>query len=115
MLNRSVPPPLTISVPPATIVVGPARPPERTSNPAMCCGWPSWTVEGQNLAIEVRWANNDHDRLPDLAADLVHHRVRVIVAFGTKAGGGSRNFEKQPHAKYADRTTTDPLTPTPAT
>jgi putative ABC transport system substrate-binding protein len=40
-------------------------------------------VEGQNLAVEVRWANNDPDRLPDLAADLVHRRVRVIVAFGS--------------------------------
>ena len=32
-------------------------------------------VEGQNLAIpEVRWANNDPDRLPELAADLVRLR-----------------------------------------
>ena len=29
-------------------------------------------IEGQNLAIEVRWANNDPDRLAELAADLVH-------------------------------------------
>jgi putative ABC transport system substrate-binding protein len=40
-------------------------------------------VEGQNLTAEVRWANNDPDRLPDLAADLVHHGVRVIVALGS--------------------------------
>src|SRR6516165_2498013 len=39
--------------------------------------------EGQNLAIDVRWANNDPDRLPGLAADLVHRQVRVIVAFGS--------------------------------
>jgi putative ABC transport system substrate-binding protein len=41
-------------------------------------------VEGQTLArIEVRWANNDPDRLPELAADLVHRRVRVIVTLGS--------------------------------
>jgi putative ABC transport system substrate-binding protein len=40
-------------------------------------------VEGPNLAIEVRWANDDPDRLPELAPDLVHRRVRVIVALGS--------------------------------
>src|SRR5215468_9311537 len=40
-------------------------------------------VEGQNLAIEVRWANNDPDRLSGLAADLVGRQVRVIVALGS--------------------------------
>jgi putative ABC transport system substrate-binding protein len=40
-------------------------------------------VEGQNLAIEIRWANDDPDRLPGLAADLVRRQVRVIVAFGS--------------------------------
>jgi putative tryptophan/tyrosine transport system substrate-binding protein len=37
-------------------------------------------VEGQNLAIEYRFANDDPTRLSELASDLVHHRVRVIVA-----------------------------------
>src|SRR4029450_8499149 len=37
-------------------------------------------VEGQNLAIEYRWAEGDNDKLPALAADLVHHRVRLIGA-----------------------------------
>jgi len=39
-------------------------------------------VEGQNLTIEYQWANDDPDRLPQLAAGLVQRRVRVIVAFG---------------------------------
>ena len=39
-------------------------------------------VEGQNVNIEYRWANNEINRLPELAADLVRRNVTVIVAGG---------------------------------
>jgi putative ABC transport system substrate-binding protein len=42
-------------------------------------------VEGQNIAIEFRWAEGRYDRLPALAADLVGRRVNVIVTQGGTA------------------------------
>jgi putative ABC transport system substrate-binding protein len=44
-------------------------------------------VEGQNIAIESRWADGKHDRLPALAADLVRSKVDVIV---TTSGAATR-------------------------
>jgi putative tryptophan/tyrosine transport system substrate-binding protein len=41
-------------------------------------------VEGLNLAVEFRWAENQLDRLPALAADLVSKRVSVIAATGNE-------------------------------
>ena len=39
-------------------------------------------VEGQNVAIEYRFVDGQYDRLPALAADLVRHRVVMIIATG---------------------------------
>jgi hypothetical protein len=47
-------------------------------------------VEGQNVAVEYRYAKNQFDRLPALAADLVQRRVAVIVAGGNNAAAAAK-------------------------
>src|SRR4051812_39177082 len=39
-------------------------------------------IEGRNVVVEYRWANNRYDRLAALVAELLNHKVAVIYAGG---------------------------------
>jgi putative ABC transport system substrate-binding protein len=49
-------------------------------------------IEGQNVAIEYRWAEGLYDQLPALATELVRRQVSVIVASGPPAVLGSNLY-----------------------
>jgi hypothetical protein len=55
-------------------------------------GW----VEGQNIAVEYRWADGKYDRLPDLAAELVRLKMDVIVT-NRHARLSPRNKRRAPY------------------
>ena len=52
-------------------------------------GW----IEGKNIAIEYRFAEQKLDRLPELAADLVRLKVDLIVVPATTTGGGGKESD----------------------
>ena len=57
-------------------------------------GW----IEGKNITIEYRFAEQKNERLPELAADLVRLKVDLIVVTGTTSGvGGEESHHYHPH------------------
>src|SRR5262245_46201548 len=48
-------------------------------------------IEGQNVAIEYRWAKGEFSLLPALATDLVNRRVAVVVTSGSLAAQSAKS------------------------
>jgi len=59
-------------------------------------------VEGQNIAIELRWAGGEYDRLPGLAAELVRLKVNVIVTYSEQYPGCKASDRDDPHRHGGD-------------
>ena len=51
-------------------------------------------IEGQNVAIEYRWARNNNSKLPEMIDDLVRRRVAVIAATGSPAARAAAAIKK---------------------
>ena len=65
----------------------PLRPAEMLRQGLRELGW----TDGQNIAIEPRFADGRYDRLPGLAAELIGLKVDLIAAVGAAAAGAARN------------------------
>jgi ABC-type uncharacterized transport system substrate-binding protein len=61
-------------------------------------------IEGQNIAIEYRYAEGKRDRAPDLAAELVRLKVDIIVGYGREhAGSGGQECDQDDSDRYGRR------------
>ena len=61
-------------------------------------------IEGQNIAIEYRYAEGKPDRLPELAAELVRLKVDIIVAAGgDPADPGGQECDQDDSHRYGGR------------
>src|SRR5712692_5095453 len=69
-------------------------------------------VEGQNIAIESRWAEGQYDRLPALAVELVRLKVNAIVTYGAAIAAAQQATETIPIVMAV---VIDPVTPGYAT
>ena len=60
-------------------------------------------AEGQNIAIESRWAEGQYDRYPALAADLVRLKADVIVAVGGGSDAGRPTSDQDDSDRHVGR------------